>query len=226
MKNIKDILPKGLVVSCQASKGEPLNTPSILAAMAESAMNGGAVAIRASDPENISEIKKKVSLPVIGIYKQYFPEYEVYITPSFESADEISKAGSEIIALDATERSRPGGITASDLINRIRDELDKPVMADISTYEEGIHAAEWGADIIATTLAGYTEYTKHITGADFDLLEKLINSLDIPVIAEGRFSTPDLAAEAIKLGAYAVVVGSAITRPHWITSHFVKALPI
>ena len=225
MKIIQDILPKGLVVSCQAAEGEPLNSPSILAAMAKSAMNGGAIGIRASGPENISAIKKDVPLPIIGIYKQYIPDCAVYITPSFEAASYISKAGSDIIALDATENSRPGGVTAPELIARIRKELDKPVMADISTYEEGMKAAEWGVDIVATTLAGYTEYTKHITETDFNLLEKLTNSLDIPVIAEGRYSTPEFAAEAIKLGAYAVVVGSAITRPHWITAQFVKAIP-
>ena len=222
MKKVSEILKRGLIVSCQAREGEPTDSPVILAAMAKSALMGGAVGIRANGPENVSEIKKNLSLPIIGIYKQNHPDCEVYITPTFEAAKEVVEAGSDIIAVDATERSRPGDFKAPELIKKIRSELDIPVMADISTLEEGVKAEEWGADIIATTLAGYTDYTKSIECADLELLKRLVESVKVPVIAEGRYNTPELAAEAIRIGAYGVVVGTAITRPNWITEQFVR----
>lgn len=222
MKKFTETFPRGLIVSCQAREGEPLHGSDIMARMALSAEMGGAVGIRANTPEDIAAIKKLVSLPVIGIYKIQTGESEVYITPTFESAQAIAGAGADAIAIDATRRTRPQGQTLDSLIDRIHQELNLPVMADCSTVEEGIAAAGAGADVVASTLGGYTSYSRRMEEPDFELLKGLIEHTDLPVIAEGRYHTPEEAALALSLGAYAVVVGTAITRPHEITAGFVR----
>ena len=216
-------LKRGLIVSCQAPEGTPLHGSAIMAAMARAAEMGGAVGIRADGPSDIRAIKRSVGLPVLGIYKIYCPDCEPYITPTLRSAEEIVEAGADIVALDATLRPRLNGLAAAELIAQVRA-LGVPVMADISTLEEGVAAAESGADIVSTTLSGYTPYSPKLDGPDFDLLEALVKAVDAPVICEGRVWTPGEAREALDLGAHAVVVGTAITRPHVVTERFVKRM--
>jgi N-acylglucosamine-6-phosphate 2-epimerase len=212
-----------LIVSCQAPEGTPLHGSSFMAAMARAAQIGGAVGIRANGPDDIRAIKAAVPLPIIGIYKIRDPEFEPYITPTFEAAKEIADAGADIIALDATLRPHPRNLSAAELIAQIKT-LGLPVMADISTLEEGVSAADAGADIVATTMSGYTPYSRQSDEPDFALIQDLIASIKVPVIAEGRIQTPEQARQAIDLGAHAVVVGTAITRPDVITKRYAEAL--
>ena len=216
-------LKGGLIVSCQAPEGTPLHGSAIMAAMAKAAEIGGAVGIRANGPEDIRAIRAAVSLPIIGIYKIRLPDYETYITPTIEAAREVMDAGADIIAVDATLRPHPKGLSAAELIARIKA-IGLPVMADISTFEEGVSAADAGADIVATTMSGYTPYSPRTEEPDFELIERLFAAVDVPIIAEGKIWTPEQARKAIDLGAHAVVVGTAITRPHVVTERFVKAL--
>ncbi len=221
--NVIASLKGGLIVSCQAAEGTPLHGSHIMAAMARAAEIGGAVAIRADGPDDIRAIKQAVKLPVLGINKIGRSETEPYITPTVDAAGEILEAGADIIALDATLRPRSSGLTAAELIGQVKA-LGLPVMADISTLEEGIAAAEAGADIVATTMSGYTPYSAHSDGPDFALIEGLVARISVPIIAEGKIWTPEQARQALDLGAYAVVVGTAITRPHIVTERFVRAL--
>jgi len=194
-----------------------------MAAMAQAVVMGGAVGIRADGPADVYAIKQVVSVPVIGIYKIHYPDAEPYITPTYEAAEQIAEAGADIIALDATLRPHPGDTATNELIRRVK-ELGLPIMADVSTAEEGIAAAEAGADLVATTLSGYTPYSRQSSEPDFELVCELVNAVSVPVIMEGRIWTPEQARHAIECGAYAVVVGTAITRPRLITERFVKAL--
>jgi N-acylglucosamine-6-phosphate 2-epimerase len=214
----------GLVVSCQALEDEPLHGSSIMAAMARAAAQGGAVGIRANSPADVAAIRAAVSLPLIGLYKDAVPGYEVYITPTLRHVMEMAQAGADIIALDATLRPHPEGLDTAGLIRRAKEATGKLVLADVATYEEGLAAWQAGADAVSTTLSGYTGSSPKQEGPDFDLLRRLAADLPVPVIAEGRISTPEQAAEALALGAFAVVVGGAITRPQWITRQFVNKM--
>ena len=221
---ITEKLHHGIIVSCQAITGNPFYNTGNMPLMALCAEKGGAAGIRANGPEDIAGIKRITQLPVIGIYKTEPSKDEIYITPTFEHAEVIAKADSDIIAIDATLRQRPGGLTTAELVRKIHDELHLPVMGDVSNYEEGLHAAKDGCDIIATTLAGYTSYTKASDGPDFELLERLCLELKCPVIAEGRFWHPEEVNKAFQLGAWAVVIGKAITNPMAITKHFISKI--
>jgi N-acylglucosamine-6-phosphate 2-epimerase len=212
----------GLIVSCQALEDEPLHGADIMARMAVAAQQGGAVGIRANSPPDIQAIRAAVPLPLIGIYKD--GDTGVYITPTFRHAQAVAEAGADIIALDATARPRPDGTSLSDIIQRIHIELGKPVLADISTPEEAEAAQAAGADMVATTLAGYTPYSPRQDGPDYQLITDLVGRMQVPVIAEGRISTPEEALRALRCGALAVVVGGAITRPQTITARFVSHL--
>ena len=223
---LKRHLYQGLIVSCQALPGEPLFDAGMMAAMARAAVSAGAVAIRANGPQDIAAIRKEVQVPIIGIYKADLPGFEVHITPTLEHALRVAEAGADVIALDATSRPHPDG-SLDTLIEQIRRRTGLPLLADISTLEEGLAAAAHGIEFVGTTLSGYTSYSPDLPGPDFTLLSDLLAVLgpkDIPVIAEGRIATPEQAARALALGAHAVVVGSAITRPQWITSRFVEAV--
>ena len=213
----------GLIVSCQAKEESPLRGPTFMAAMARCAEIGGAAGIRANGPENIRAIREAVGLPIIGIYKINCPDSEPYITPTFEAAKEVADAEADIIALDATLRPHANGLSAGELIAQVKT-LGLPVMADISTFEEGAAAEEAGADIVATTLSGYTPNSRQLDGPDFELISELVQAVHVPIIAEGRIWTPEQARKAIDLGAHAVVVGTAITRPEMITQRFVRVL--
>ena len=219
-------LPRGLIVSCQAYEGEPLFGASIMAAMARAALEGGAVGIRANGPADIAAIRAVTKRPIIGLYKLRAPGSPVYITPTRAAATAVAEAGCDIIAVDVTPRPRPNGETLAELIDYIHAVLGKPVMADVSCVEDADLAAALGVEIIGTTLAGYTEHGRPpLDGPDFDLLAALLQRYDVPIVAEGRFHEPDQVTHAFDLGAHAVVIGSAITRPQHITRRFVQAVP-
>ncbi len=225
---LKNQLHAGLIVSCQALPGEPLFGAGMMAAMARAAVSAGAVAIRANGPEDIAAIRAEVSVPIIGIYKVDVPGFEVRITPTLEHALQVAGAGADLIALDATRRPRPQS-SLNELIEQVHRRTGLPVLADVSTLQEGLAAAACAAEFVATTLSGYTDYSpaQPACSPDFSLLEQLVTALGpqgIPVIAEGRIATPEQAAHALALGAHAVVVGSAITRPQCITAAFVEAI--
>ncbi|MGW6485740.1 N-acetylmannosamine-6-phosphate 2-epimerase [Streptomyces sp. NPDC055056] len=211
----------GLVVSCQALPGEPLHGADIMARMARAALQGGAVGVRVNGPEDIAAVRAAVSVPVIGLWKA--GDTGVYITPTLDHARRVAAAGADVVALDATARPRPDGLSLTETIIALHADGVR-VMADVSSYEEGIAARAAGADAVATTLSGYTDTGPVPTGPDFELLAALTARLDVPVIAEGRIATPDEAARALALGAHAVVVGGAITRPADITQRFAAAL--
>lgn len=210
-------------MSCQALPGNPLKGSVFMSAMALAAVQGGASAIRANGPEDISAIRQKVKVPIIGINKLP-PSDGVYITPSFNMAEEVALAGADIIALDATGRPRPGGETLAELVDKIKTRLKLPVMGDISTFDEGMAAIDNGCDIIATTLSGYTGYTEKTAGPDLGLVEKLAANTDVPVIAEGRYQSPDDMLRAFEAGAFAVIIGKAISNPEFITKKFTERL--
>ncbi len=222
-ESIVERLRGGLVVSCQAEEGSPFFQPESMARFAKAAEMGGAVGIRAKEPD-IRAIREMCTLPIIGIDKVYRDGFEVYITPRFEDAQRIAEAGADIIALDSTPRPRPSGETMEGLVQRIKAELKLPVMADIATLEEAIAAEKAGSDMVATTLSGYTAYSPKRTTPDFDLLSAVVRAVNVPVIAEGHIQTPTEAQKCFALGAHAIVIGSAITRPAELAQRFVRAI--
>lgn len=201
----------GLIVSCQAPADSPMHDPAVIAAMAQASINRGAVAVRIESPAHVERVRQTVTAPIIGLWKQTIPGFEVYITPQFHHAEAIAQAGADIIAIDATMRPRPAGETLADLITRIHTELGKPVMADVDTLENAIAAVKAGADLVGTTLYGYTADTQTLPPPGFDLLAQLVAHLDTFIICEGGIASADRARQAIAIGADAVVVGTAIT---------------
>ncbi len=225
-------LERVLIVSCQASVGEPLCAPTHIAAMALSAIAGGAKALRLEGEENVRALRPLTNLPLIGLTKSKNVSAreqldKVYITATFKEAELLALSGADIIAIDATDRPRPDGYTAEKLIGDIHTLLNKPVLADISTVEEALSANRWGADLISTTLYGYTKqtYKTDELGPGLFLIKELAGQVVAPLILEGRVWHPEEVRTAFEYGAYAVVVGSAITRPQLITQRFVKAIP-
>lgn len=225
---IVDRIKGGLIVSCQALKEEPLHSSYIMSRMAYAAMLGGAVGIRANTIVDITEIKKTVSLPVIGIIKEVYGDCDVYISPTMKEIDALIECGVSIIATDATDsarRPRPDGRTLDDFFAEVREKYpDQLFMADCSSYEEGMHAAEIGFDLVGTTMNGYTEYTKGVELPNIELMGRLSRDCGKPVIAEGGIWTPDQLKAALDAGVWAAVIGGAITRPMEITKRFVAAI--
>lgn len=219
-------LKNKVVVSVQAMPNEPLYNEHCMVAMMKSVIKGGAGGLRVAGVRDVKNAKRLTDIPIIGITKpevipSNFKEI-VYITPTLDDVIALIDADADIIAFDATQRKRPNDTSLADIIKYIH--INKKIaMADISTLEEGIEAEKLGADILSTTLAGYTlESENSPLGPDFDLLEKLVKNCCIPVILEGRIWEPKEVDKAFKLGAYAVVIGSAITRPQLITKRFIK----
>ncbi len=216
-----------LIVSCQALPNEPLHSSFIMSRMAVAAKEGGAGGIRANTKEDIAEIKKAVDLPVIGIVKRDYADSQIYITPTMKEIRELMEVGPEIIAIDATDRLRPEGKTLDEFFQEIKAEYpDQLLMADCSTYEECIHADELGFDFIGTTMIGYTPESQglKIDADDFKILRDVIANSKHKVICEGNIDSPQKARRVLDLGAFCVVVGSAITRPQLITKKYVEAI--
>lgn len=213
-----------LIVSCQAQPHEPLYGAAIMARMAVAAAEGGAAAIRANTPQDIAAIRSAVSLPIVGLYKVDLPGYDVYITPRLEDACAVAEAGADVIAIDATQRPRPQYAALADYIAAIHKATGLPILADISTYEEGVAAEAAGVDLVSTTMSGYTPYSPKLAGPDLELARRLAEVLRVPLVAEGRYHAPDQVVQALAAGAATVVVGGAITRPQEITKRFVGAI--
>jgi len=204
-------LKQKLVVSCQAPANSPLHDPAVIAAIAQAAVNNGAAGVRIDTPTHIRAVRQRVQVPIIGLWKQGIPGFEVYITPQFQQAQAIAAAGADIIAIDATARPRPGQETVPKLIAQIHSQLGLPVMADVDTLEAAIAAEAAGADCIGTTLYGYTAETANQSPPGLDLLAQMVQQLKVPAICEGGIASPAMAQSALERGAYAVVVGTDIT---------------
>lgn len=224
MAILEDIKGK-VIVSSQAMYDEPFYDEQCMIAMMKSVVNGGASALRLAGARDVKNAKKMFDLPVIGLTKpKKLPDNwkkVVYITPSIKDVNELIEAGADIIAFDGTLRKHEN-CTLQDIITVIHNNK-KLAMADISTLEEGLHCSELGCDIISTTLSGYTDYSEsNTTTPDFELLSKLVQQTNKPIILEGRINTPDEVTNGFKLGAHSVVIGSAITRPQLITKKFTE----
>ena len=212
-----------LIVSAQAYPGEPMRDPRTTAQVAASAVRGGAAAVRVQGTADIQATRGAVEVPVIGLWKD--GETGVYITPSYRHAYAVALAGAHVVALDGTRRPRPDGLSLEETIARLHRETGVVVMADCGSPEDARYAAGAGADLVGTTLAGYTGERPKTEGPDFELLRAIRQAdPDVPMIAEGRIHTPAHAAAARAAGAHAVVVGTAITHPATITSWFVNAM--
>ncbi len=218
-------LAGGLIVSCQAQPDNPLRGPAFMAAMARAAAAGGAMGVRINGPDDIRAARAATDLPIVGLYKRPYGDCPVVITPTFAEASAVAEAGAAIVALDATRRRRPDGSPVAALITRIHANSGLPVLADVADLTDGLAAEDAGADAVATTLPGYLDPT--VAPPDepnLDLVALLAARLRVPVIAEGRVRTPAQARTALDRGAFAVVVGTAITNPREITRWFVRAL--
>ena len=217
----------GLIVSCQALEHEPLYTKEggVMPLMAKAAAMSGAVGIRANTVRDITQIKQAVSLPVIGIIKRDYPGTPMYITVTMKEVDELAACGVDILAVQGTSALRPDGSTSAEFIRQIKAKYpDQLVMADIATDEEAMACAEAGADFVGTTMRGYTPETKGIDETDFAFIARLARCCPAKVIAEGHIHYPEQARKALEAGAFALVVGGAITRPAEITARFTAAI--
>jgi N-acylglucosamine-6-phosphate 2-epimerase len=217
-------LEGGLVVSVQASEESPLRETSHLVAIARAAELGGAAGVRAEGGPHVAAIHAAARLPVIGLRKRRVRDSAVYITPELVDAHEVAAAGADVVAVDATLRPRPGGREPGEFIQTLVRELERPVLADVDSVEAGVAAREAGAAAVATTLAGYTDGGAPPEHPDVELVGRLAAELDCPVLAEGRYGSPAEARAALEAGAFAVVVGTAITDPLALTRRFAGAL--
>jgi N-acylglucosamine-6-phosphate 2-epimerase len=210
----------GLVVSVQAPPGSPLANPETMSAIARAAELGGAAGIRAEGPEDVRAIKRAVAVPVIGLLKRDVPGSPVRITPGLGDARVVADAGADVVAVDATLRTRSNGMTTGDFLGALVGELELPVLADVDSLEAAVAARAAGADAVATTLSGYTGDGPTPDTPDLELVARLVRELDCPVLAEGRYATPGDVRAALDAGAFAVVVGTAITDPVTLTRRF------
>jgi N-acylglucosamine-6-phosphate 2-epimerase len=209
-----------LIVSVQPRP--PMNEPRYVADLAATMVECGAAGIRANGAAHVRAVRSRTTAPILGINKQRTEGFEIFITPTRESAGEVVRAGADIVALDGADAPRPDGSDLREMIDHVHS-LGALVMADISTYEEGVAAAAAGADLIGTTLSGYTIYSPKMEGPDLELVASLARDLEVPIVAEGRYNTPELVRAALERGAFAVVVGRAITEPRLVVAPFIAA---
>lgn len=223
MKEIFNQIKGKLIVSCQALEDEPLYSSFIMGKMALAATQAGAGGIRANTISDIKEIKKNTNLPIIGIIKRNYGNCNVYITPTIDEVDELVEEVVDIIAIDSTRRQRPDNVELKCFVKNIKEKYpNQIVMGDISNVDEAVYSEKIGIDIVSTTLCGYTDYTKGDN--PLNTLQEVLKAVKIPVIAEGNLDTPEKAKKSIQMGALAVVVGGAITRPKQIAEKFIKAI--
>lgn len=224
-KNIFDKIRNGLIVSCQAESDSPFDSPEDVTKFAIAATSGGAVGIRSAGIEKTKKIIENVNVPVIGLTKSKFDDGLVCITRGVTDVENLINIGTHIIAIDGTMRIK-NNFSGPEFIRFIKSNYSCIIMADIATEHEAFECINAGADCVSTTLNGYTPETlsDKSKGCNLELLKKLADKSTVPVFAEGRFNTKEDAANAIKAGAWAVVVGTAITRPHIITSWFVEEI--
>jgi N-acylglucosamine-6-phosphate 2-epimerase len=222
---VDDAIAGGLIVSCQAPEGSPLRRPEIMAAMAEAAQAAGSVGIRAQGAEDIRAIRKVCRLPVIGLRKRPTQGHDVIITPTLDDALEVVDAGADVVALDATARSRPGDLSASKIIEELR-RMGVTVMADVDSEASAVTAVAAGADLVATTLAGHTTDTAAVVGPDVAPVAGIRRRFPaVPIVAEGHYTRASEVTAAFEAGAHAVVVGTAITDALALSRIFVAATP-
>lgn len=219
---VLESLRGGLIVSCQAYPGEPLRDPVILRQLALAVVAGGAVAVRLEGLETVRLASEVVEVPIIGIVKE--GRGPVVITPTAGRALELAHAGADIVAIDGTRRSRPDGLELREVVDRVHGEAGVLVMADCGSLQDALAAEAAGADLIGTTLAGYTGERVPTQGPDLQLVRELASECGRPVVAEGRIRSPQEAHAALLAGAFAVCVGTAITHPASITRDFVVGL--
>lgn len=213
----------GLIVSCQAPSGTPIDTPEFTAATASTVVGAGAIAVRAQGIADVAAIAKVTDVPIIGLVKRHLTTTPIHITPIVDDVRGLELAGSSIIAVDATGRTRPNGLELEDFVAQVRTQSSIPLLADVDTLQAGIAAADLGFEAVATTLSGYTDQPAPAL-PNIRLVEDLANKVDVPVIAEGGFSTPEQVRQAFDAGAWAVCVGTAITNPFLLTKSFVSVL--
>lgn len=213
----------GLVVSCQAYPGEPMRHPETMARLAQAACLGGAAGIRVQGVADIEATRDRVDVPVIGLWKE--GSQGVFITPTLRHALAVAAAGADVVALDGTRRERPDARSLAEVVTAVHERSGALVMADCGSLADAVAAREAGADLIGTTLAGYTGERPPTEGPDLELLADVVAACPgVPVLAEGRVHTPSQARAALDTGAWAVVVGTAITHPTTITGWFAGAL--
>lgn len=225
MNELLKQLKGGMIVSCQAEGDDPFNAnPEYMALFAKAAEMGGAIGIRTQGIEKLKAIKRATKLPVIGLLKSQFPDGTVCITGSFNEVEQLIAAGSDIVAIDGTFRKREG-LSGPEFIKEVKKRYGCIVLADIATYAEAKACEESGADCVSTTLNGYTPDTLQFhDGPNYDVLRECVKRLAVPVFAEGRYNTPEEAGKAMEMSAYAVISGTAITRPRVITQWFVNEI--
>lgn len=226
-KDLLDAMKGGLIVSCQVQHDDPVYSEEFVLKMAKAAQWAGAVGIRANSPEQIKLIKENVDLPMIGLWKIWHDDTDVFITPTLEAAKKVWEAGADVIALDCTAQITQEGKPAYELLPIVKKEIpDAVIFADVSNYEEAKRAVEMGADIVGPTLYGYTAQTKHIEQPDLREFARMCRDFKDQafMVMEGHVYTPEDAIKCLYLGADAVVVGSAITRPHLIAKRFVDLM--
>ncbi len=217
-------LPRGIVVSCQGPPGTTLDDPHVMAAMAKAAEAAGAIGIRAQGEADIRAIRELTTLPIIGILKREI-DGQRWITLSIDDAMRVTDAGADFVAVDLTNRPRPDGLTSVAFLQKLLGSITVPILADVSTREEGFAAARAGAAAVLSTLSGYTPHSRQQAGPDLELVSELVSAVEVPVIAEGRYRTAEQVRDAFRRGAYAVVVGTAITNTLEITRWFVAGVP-
>ena len=224
IESIKAAWQGRLIVSCQADKGDPLDGCDHIAALARAAQLGGAAGLRIDSPQNIKAVRACSQLPIVGSYKIHSPDSTIYVTPTYDNAVEVVSAGADVVGIQATSGKRSSGEHVNDIIAHIHDQLGAAVCADVSNLDEALAVAQARPDFVTTAFCGHKPYSPAADGFDDRLLRQLVEAVDIPIVAEGWINTPDQAAAAMAQGAFAVVVGSAITRPQKITERFVRAI--
>lgn len=220
-------MPTGLIVSVQAPEGSPMRHPDVIAAMAEASLRNGAAGVRLESPEHIGAVRRRCpDALIVGLWKRTYPGSSVYITPSWEEIRAVWGAGADVVAIDATERDRPGGESLRELVGRATQDLGAPVMADCDSIAGGLRAAQLGCCWVGTTLYGYTEATAALQPPAWDLLPSLRDQLPpgVALICEGGIASAEQARRALTLGADAVVVGTAITGVDLQVGRYVAAL--